>query len=73
MTRILAGVVVALLACNGLGAGPLADGLAMQDQAPDLVPRIITFPGVMIALLTLGFSMLGEGLNEILNPRLTEN
>ncbi len=34
---------------------------------------IITFPGLMIALLTLGFSMLGEGLNEILNPRLTEN
>jgi peptide/nickel transport system permease protein len=34
---------------------------------------IITYPGVMIALLTLGFSMLGEGLNEILNPRLTEN
>ncbi len=33
---------------------------------------IITFPGVMIALLTLGFSLLGEGLNEILNPRLTE-
>ena len=34
---------------------------------------IITFPGMMIALLTLGFSMLGEGLNELLNPRLTEN
>jgi peptide/nickel transport system permease protein len=34
---------------------------------------IITYPGMMIALLTLGFSMLGEGLNEILNPRLTEN
>jgi peptide/nickel transport system permease protein len=34
---------------------------------------IITFPGMMIALLTLGFSMLGEGLNEILSPRLTEN
>jgi peptide/nickel transport system permease protein len=34
---------------------------------------IITYPGVMIALLTLGFSLLGEGLNEILNPRLTEN
>jgi len=33
---------------------------------------IITFPGVMITLVTLGFSMLGEGLNEILNPRLTE-
>jgi peptide/nickel transport system permease protein len=34
---------------------------------------IITVPGLMIALLTLGFSLLGEGLNEILNPRLTEN
>jgi peptide/nickel transport system permease protein len=34
---------------------------------------IITFPGMMIALLTLGFSLLGEGLNEILNPRLTES
>jgi peptide/nickel transport system permease protein len=34
---------------------------------------IITYPGMMIALLTLGFSMLGEGLNEILNPKLTEN
>jgi len=34
---------------------------------------IITYPGMMIALLTLGFSMLGEGLNEILNPRLSEN
>jgi peptide/nickel transport system permease protein len=34
---------------------------------------IITYPGLMIAMLTLGFSMFGEGLNEILNPRLTEN
>ena len=32
----------------------------------------ITFPGVMIAMVTLAFSMLGEGLSEILNPRLTE-
>jgi len=29
-----------------------------------------TFPGLMIVLLTLGFSLLGEGLNEIMNPRL---
>jgi peptide/nickel transport system permease protein len=33
----------------------------------------ITFPGMMIALVALGFSLLGEGLNEILNPRLTES
>jgi peptide/nickel transport system permease protein len=33
---------------------------------------LITFPGVMIAIVALGFSLLGEGLNEILNPRLRE-
>jgi peptide/nickel transport system permease protein len=33
---------------------------------------LITFPGVMISLLALGFTMLGEGFAEILNPRLLE-
>jgi peptide/nickel transport system permease protein len=33
---------------------------------------MITFPGIMISITTLGFSMIGEGLNEILNPRITE-
>ncbi len=33
---------------------------------------MITFPGLMIMILALGFTMLGEGLSEILNPRLLE-
>lgn len=33
---------------------------------------MITFPGMMIMILALGFTMLGEGLSEILNPRLLE-
>ena len=33
---------------------------------------LITFPGAMVSLLALGFTMLGEGLAEILNPRLLE-
>jgi len=33
---------------------------------------MITFPGIMILIVVLGFSLLGEGLNEILNPRLRE-
>ena len=33
---------------------------------------MITFPGVMIALVAAGFSLLGEGLSEILNPRLAK-
>lgn len=34
---------------------------------------MITFPGVMITLVAMGFSLLGEGLSEILNPRLVKN
>lgn len=34
---------------------------------------LITFPGIMITLVATGFSLFGEGLSEILNPRLTEN
>ena len=33
---------------------------------------IVTFPGLMITMVALSFTMIGEGLNEILNPRLKE-
>ena len=33
---------------------------------------LITFPGAMVTLVTFAFSMLGESLSEILNPRLSE-
>jgi peptide/nickel transport system permease protein len=33
---------------------------------------MITFPGVMITTVAMGFSLLGEGLSEILNPRLVK-
>ncbi len=33
---------------------------------------LITIPGAMVSLVTLSFSMLGESLSEILNPRLAE-
>ncbi len=39
---------------------------------PSGVWWMITFPGLAIILLALGFTMLGEGLAEILNPRLLE-
>lgn len=34
---------------------------------------LVTFPGLMITLVAAGFSLLGEGLSEILNPRLVKN
>jgi len=47
--------------------------LAMgKSFLPSGVWWMITFPGMMIMLLALGFTMLGEGLAEILNPRLLE-
>lgn len=33
---------------------------------------VITFPGLMIVLLALGFTLIGEGLSELLNPRLEQ-
>lgn len=30
---------------------------------------LITFPGLVIVLVSLGFGMIGEGLNDLLNPR----
>jgi peptide/nickel transport system permease protein len=34
---------------------------------------LITYPGLMVSLVTLAFSMFGESLAEILNPRLAES
>lgn len=33
---------------------------------------VITFPGLMIIFLALGFTLMGEGLSELLNPRLEQ-
>lgn len=61
----------------GLGIPPPTPDWGMDlSQGKAFLPSgswwIITFPGIMISLTTLGFSMIGEGLNEILNPRITE-
>ena len=34
---------------------------------------LITYPGLMVTMVTLSFSMLGESLSEILNPKLAES
>ncbi len=43
-----------------------------QRLLPSGVWWVITFPGIMIILLALGFTLMGEGLSEILNPRLEQ-
>lgn len=33
---------------------------------------VITFPGIMIIILAMGFTLMGEGLGELFNPKLQE-
>jgi len=70
-------MIEAALTYLGLGLPPsIVDwgmDLAMGKRfLPSGLWWLITFPGAMISLLALGFTMLGEGLAEILNPRLLE-
>lgn len=43
-----------------------------RQYLPSKAWWIIFFPGLMIILLALGFTFIGEGLSELLNPRLRE-
>jgi len=45
----------------------LVDGRALLTSG---VWWVVTFPGIMIVLLALGFTLIGEGLSELLNPKL---
>jgi peptide/nickel transport system permease protein len=70
-------MIEAALTYLGLGLPPsVVDwgmDLAMgKKYLPSGMWWLITFPGMMISVLALGFTMLGEGLAEILNPRLLE-
>lgn len=70
-------MIEAALTYLGLGLPPeMVDwgmDLAMgKKYLPSGQWWLITFPGMMISILAVGFTMLGEGLAEILNPRLLE-
>ncbi len=70
-------MIEAALTYLGLGLPPSIVDWGMDlSMGKKFLPSgqwwMITFPGVMISTLALGFTMLGEGLAEILNPRLLE-
>ncbi len=71
-------MIEAALTYLGLGLPPSIIDWGMDlSMGKKFLPSgqwwLITFPGVMISTLALGFTMLGEGLAEILNPRLLEH
>ncbi|HLO01617.1 MAG TPA: ABC transporter permease subunit [Symbiobacteriaceae bacterium] len=70
-------LIASSLSFLGLGATPpspewgsmLADGRAYIET----FPHVAAFPGIAIFLTVLGFNLLGDGLNDMLDPRLRRN
>jgi len=75
-TMDLGGIIItaAALSFIGMGAGPgeaewgrmITDGQSRLLSAP----WISTFPGIAILVVCLGFNLLGDGLRDILDPRM---
>jgi peptide/nickel transport system permease protein len=63
----------ATLSFLGLGVQPPTPSwgvlLTGAQQFLDQAPWLAIWPGVMIALSTLGFNLLGDGLRDVLDPR----
>ena len=67
----------AALSYLGLGAPPDTPswGRMLQEHQSylDQAPRLVVIPGLAIALAVLGFNLLGDGLRDLLDPRLAKD
>lgn len=67
-------ISTAALSFIGLGAQPPMPewGLMLSEGRPYITsaPHIIFFPGIFILMLVLGLNLLGDGLRDVLDPRL---
>lgn len=63
----------ATLSFLGLGVQPPTPSwgvmLTTAQQYLDVAPWLAIWPGLLIALATLGFNLLGDGLRDVLDPR----
>jgi peptide/nickel transport system permease protein len=63
----------AALSFLGLGVQPPAPswGLMLTSAQQFLIqaPRLAIYPGALIAVATLGFNLLGDGLRDVLDPK----
>jgi peptide/nickel transport system permease protein len=75
-TFVFAAAVLAEAALNFLGVGVPADvptlGGILSDARTQLryAPWLSLYPGALISLLVLGFNLLGDGLRDVLDPRM---
>jgi peptide/nickel transport system permease protein len=68
-------IVEASLSFLGIGAPPDAPswgGMLTQAASKyiEVAPWLAVFPGLAIALVVFGFNLLGDGLRDVLDPRL---
>jgi peptide/nickel transport system permease protein len=67
-------ITAAGLGFLGLGAQPPSPewGVMVSDGRSYLIDQwwVSTFPGIAIALVVLGFNLLGDGIRDMLDPRL---
>ncbi len=70
---ILTGAALSFL---GLGLPPDTPDwgidLARGQESMQVAPWLVTFPGIAVMLVVLAFTMMGEGLVEIFNPKLRD-
>jgi len=66
----------AALSFLGLGAEPPRPewGLMLGEEKNSIfsAPHLVIFPGIAIMLTVLGFNLLGDGMRDTLDPRLTQ-
>ena len=70
-------VIASGLSFLGLGAQPPSpESGAMLSTARTYIrtaPHLSVFPGLAIVIMVLGWNLLGDGLTEALNPRLSRS
>ncbi len=69
-------LTAAALSFLGLGVQPpTPEWGAMINEAMkylDIAPQMWIFPGIFLTVTVLGFNLMGDGLNDVLNPRIKE-
>lgn len=74
-TSLVAQMILAESAMSYLGVGvqpPTSTWASMLRDGQDLMslaPRLVLVPGLVIALTTFGFNLVGEGLRDALDPK----
>lgn len=76
MTLEMGTIILAISALNFLGLGaqpPTPEWGAMLNDGRNFffsAPHVMLFPGLAISLAVLGFNLLGDGLRDVLDPKV---